>query len=348
MYSKQLEQKKTKNSNGLFPSSFLNNKQKNNQISFSNAFKGNNPKQKLQNFNNNKKLPNKDSNSEQQAFHNNNNKKVYENYVFRDKESGEFDEEDIKEVAVNNPINNRFDKEKEIIINNNDINEENLGNKKLSNVASFKNIDFLLPKKNNLNENNNNIKKIEKNRRYINQGDYDFDGNTNSNININNQFFGIDFSDKKKNNNDQIIKKDKTINMSQSEYEENDSNIEDSDIEKLKENDTYSEENLEKLKRQEELIKKLMKYKSFQRYIKLILKNKKIGINKKGKKIKWTLFRKYLYELPFLDLYYQHRIPFIIMRPRLDVIKRKREKKQKEMYERMKMEEESKNYQSRI
>ena len=348
MYSKQLEQKKTKNSNGLFPSSFLNNKQKNNQISFSNAFKGNNPKQKLQNFNNNKKLQNKDSNTEQQAFHNNNNKKVYENYVFRDKESGEFDEEDIKEVAVNNPINNRFDKEKEIIINNNDINEENLGNKKLSNVASFKNIDFLLPKKNNLNENNNNIKKIEKNRRYINQGDYDFDGNTNSNININNQFFGIDFSDKKKNNNDQIVKKDKTINMSQSEYEENDSNIEDSDFEKQKENDTYSEENLEKLKRQEELIKKLMKFKSFQRYIKLILKNKKIGINKKGKKIKWTIFRKYLYELPFLDLYYQHRIPFIIMRPRLDVIKRKREKKQREMYERMKMEEESKNYQSHI
>ena len=349
MSFKSSEHRKIKSSNGLFPSSLLNNKQKNNQLSFSNAFKNNNQKQKLQNFNNNKKLEIKDNNFDNQNFYKNNNKKIYENYVFRDQESEESDEKDSKEIGINNPINNIINKESEINLNNNiNINDENLGNKKLSNISSFKNIDFLLPKKHNLNENNNDIKKIEKNRRYINQGDYDFDGNANSNLNINNQFFGLDFSDKKKNNNNIINKKEKTINLSQSEYEENDSNIEDSDIEKQNNNDTYSEEKLGILKRQEELIKKLLKYKTFQRYIRSILKNKKIGINKRGKKIKWTLFKKYLYEFSFLDLYYQHRIPFIIMRPRLDLIRKKREKRQREMYERMKMEEESKNYESRM
>ena len=34
-----------------------------------------------------------------------------------------------------------------------------------------------------------------------------------------------------------------------------------------------------------------------------------------------------LYNLKFLDLYYKHRIPFIIIRSILDLIKRKREKK---------------------
>ena len=301
MSFKSSEHRKIKSSNGLFPSSLLNNKQKNNQLSFSNAFKNNNQKQKLQNFNNNKKLEIKDNNFENQNFYKNNNKKIYENYVFRDQESEESDEKDSKEIGINNPINNIINKESEINLNNNiNINDENLGNKKLSNISSFKNIDFLLPKKHNLNENNNDIKKIEKNRRYINQGDYDFDGNANSNLNINNQFFGLDFSDKKKNNNNIINKKEKTINLSQSEYEENDSNIEDSDIEKQNNNDTYSEEKLGILKRQEELIKKLLKYKTFQRYIRSILKNKKIGINKRGKKIKWTLFKKYLYEFSFL------------------------------------------------
>ena len=50
MSFKSSEHRKIKSSNGLFPSSLLNNKQKNNQLSFSNAFKNNNQKQKLQNF----------------------------------------------------------------------------------------------------------------------------------------------------------------------------------------------------------------------------------------------------------------------------------------------------------
>ena len=53
-----------------------------------------------------------------------------------------------------------------------------------------------------------------------------------------------------------------------------------------------------------------------------------------------------LYNLKFLDLYYKHRIPFIIMRPRLDLIKRKREKKQKEILARQKFIEEYKNNES--
>jgi len=36
-----------------------------------------------------------------------------------------------------------------------------------------------------------------------------------------------------------------------------------------------------------------------------------------------------LYNLKFLDLYYKHCIPFIIIRSILDLIKRKREKKKK-------------------
>ena len=44
----------------------------------------------------------------------------------------------------------------------------------------------------------------------------------------------------------------------------------------------------------------IMKYKTFQNYIKRILRHKKPGINNKGKKIKWTLYKEYLYNLKFL------------------------------------------------
>ena len=53
----------------------------------------------------------------------------------------------------------------------------------MHNVDSFKNIEFLLLKKI-LSENTiDSSKKIESNRRYINQGSYDFDGNVNNNNN---------------------------------------------------------------------------------------------------------------------------------------------------------------------
>ena len=342
MSNKISDQRKAKSTNGLFPNSLLNNKQKTNQLSFSNALKNSTQKQKFQNFNNNKKRHSKGNNLDQ-----NNNRLKIENNIYQEKEGMDSDEEDSKEGGLNNPINKINNKDQEVNINNIILNEDNKEKKILHEVDSFKNIEFLLPKKNNLNENSNNKKK-ETNRRYINQGDYDFDGIANNNIHLNNHIFGFDISDKKESDNNIINKKEKTINMNQIEYEESNSDIKDSDLEKDYTNQTYSEEELEKFKKQEELIKKLLKYKNFQKYIKRILKRKKIGINKKGKKIKWTIFKKYLYEFAFLDLYYSHRIPFIIMRPRLDIIKKKREKRQKEMLERIKIEEETKNYESRI
>ena len=345
MSFKGQDQRKTKNINGLYPNSLLNNKQKPNQLSFMNALRNNNQKQKLQNLNNNKKRNSKGNNLDQQNL-NVKNKNKKENNIYQEKENKEYDDEDSKEEGINNPINNIINKDQEEDIDNIIINEDNEDKKKLHNVDSFPNIEFLLPKKNNLNENtNNNKKNVEKNIRYINQGDYDYDGNANNNININ---IGFDYSNKKNNNNNIIKKKEKTINMNQIEYEEDDSNIKDSDVEKDYSSHTYSEEELEKFKKQEELIKKLLKYKNFQKYIKRILKKKKLGVNRKGKKIRWTIFKKYLYEIAFLDLYYMHRIPFIIMRPRLDVIRKKREKRKKEMLERQKIEEETKNYESRI
>ena len=336
------DQRKNKNSNNIYPNSLLNNPSKNSKLSFTNALKNNTQKQKFASGNNNKKRRSKGNNLDYQE---NNEKNIPKN-IYLENQSNESEEEDIKEGEMNNPIN----KEQEINMENIIINKEIPQNKKLHNVDSFKNIEFLLPKKNNLNENTNNNKKAERNRRYINQGVYDFDGNLNNNND--NPSYAYDSSEKKNENNNNIInKKEKTINMNQIDLdEEDDSNIKESDLEKDEKessNHTFSEEELEKFKKQEELIKQLLKYKNFQNYIKRIIKRKKLGKNKKGKKIKWTIFKRDLYNFPFLDLYYSHRIPYIIMRPRLDVIKKKREKRQRELIERQKLEEESKNYESR-
>ena len=330
---KASDQRKTKNSNNIYPNYLQNNQPKTNKLSFTNALRNNAQKQKLINGNNNKIFNNRNNNNEYQEK-NFNNRKVYENNIYNEQQSKESNDEDIKEVELNNAII----KDQEININNIMINENIPKNKQLHNVDSFKNIEFLLPKKNNLNENSNN-KKYERNIRYITQGDYDYDAN----LNNNNKSFGYGDSDKKNinNNNNIINRKEKTINMNQINLEENDNDndIKESDIDKEYTNHTYSEEDLERIKKQEELIKKLLKYKSFQNYIKRILKKKKIGKNKKGKKIKWTTFKKYLYEIAFLDLYYKHRIPFIIMRPRLELIKKKREKRKKELLEKQKLEQ---------
>ena len=341
MSFKASDQRKNKNfNNNMYPNSLLNNHPKNSKLSFTNALKNNTQKQKYPNVNNNKKIRSKGNNLDYQENNEKNNPK---NIYFENK-SNESEEEDLKEEGMNNPIN----KDQEINMENIIIDEEIPQNKKLNNVDSFKNIEFLLPKKNNLNENTNN-KKEERNRRYINQGVYDFDGNLNNNND--NPSYAYDSSEKKnENNNIMINKKEKTINMNQIDLEDDDSNIKESNIENVeKENafHTFSEEELEKIKKQEELIKQLLKYKTFQKYIKRILKRKKFGKNKKGKKIKWTIFKRNLYNFPFLDLYYQHRIPFIIMRPRLDVIKKKREKRQRELLKRKKFEEESKNFEAR-
>ena len=317
MSNKYPDQKKFKNANNIYPNLLQNKQLNNNKLSFTNALKDNTQKPKFSTGNINKKHHIK--------INNNNNYN------------------EINEEEETNPINKEQEiNMKHISINLND-DEDNQKNRKLHNVDSFKNIEFLLPKKK-LGENMiNSSKKIESNRRYINQGSYDYDGNANNNNNNDNSF-GFDFSAQKKSINLLSNKKENTVNMNQIDMEEEDDDIKESDIDK-KSNYTYSED-LEKLKRQEELIKKLLKYKTFQNYIKRILRHKKPGINKKGKKIKWTLFKEYLYNLKFLDLYYKHRIPFIIMRPRLDLIKRKREKKQKEILARQKFIEEYKNNES--
>ena len=144
------------------------------------------------------------------------------------------------------------------------------------------------------------------NRRYINsQEAYDFDRNFYHN--------NLDSSSKNKaNNNDNHYNNSETKKLNFNEEV----------------NDNVKEEDIEKMKKQVELIKELMKYKNFQNFVKNILKNRKLGLfDKDGNKIKWSLFKKHLYNIVFLDLYYRHRIPFIIMRPRLDVIRRKREEK---------------------
>ena len=162
MSTKYPEQRKSKNSNNIYPN-LLQNKSSNNKLSFTNALKNNTQKQKLSNSNISKKHPNKNNISEKSGKnidnHNNN----------IEKESNE-------EEEITNPIN----KEQEINIKNIsvDLSDEYFQkNKKLHNVDSFKNIEFLLPKNNNVNENIsiNTNKKMEGNRRYINQGSYDFD-----------------------------------------------------------------------------------------------------------------------------------------------------------------------------
>ena len=316
--------KKSKNSNSS-NNNFFNNKSRSNQLSFANAFKNNTQKPKFGYENNLKKNQNKFNNANYHENIDNNRKKI----------NLEEDEEDSKENEKenNNPINQRQFYENNLMKNDNKT-------KSLHNVESFKNLEFLLPKTNNIKENYH--QKYERNRRYINQEGYDFDGNINNNDN-NEQSFGIDYSDKKSPN--IINQKEETINMNKIDMDEYDDDI---DKEISNTNNTYSEEDLEKLKKQEELIKKLLKYKTFQNFIRRILKRKKFWNKKKVKYKKWTVFKKALYDIAFLDLYYRHKIPFIIMRPRLDVIKRKREKRQKELIERQKIEQETKIYENRI
>jgi len=198
--------------------------------------------------------------------------------------------------------------------------EEDIQSKKvLKNMDSFTSIGFLLPNKsNNIDKTDRKTSRKKRNRRYGGQEDYDYDGN----ILYCNPHFGMESSGKKR----KIIPvhdDDKNVNING-------------------DTDSSCDEEMDKLKKQEELIKKLMKYKNFKNFIKKILKHKKFDIDAKGKLIGWSDFKINLYKIAFLDLYYRHRLPFIIMRPRLDIIRRKREEKQKHMKERIEMEEETK------
>ena len=94
-----------------------------------------------------------------------------------------------------------------------------------------------------------------------------------------------------------------------------------------------NEEGMTPFQKQEKLIKKLLRTKNYQNFITKLLNNEPIKINKNGETIEFSLFNKDLYEYEFLDIYYKHNIPYIILRPNLEVIRRKRESKLKELKE---------------
>ena len=100
-----------------------------------------------------------------------------------------------------------------------------------------------------------------------------------------------------------------------------------------------NEKDFTPFQKQEKLIKKLLRTKNYQHFIKNLLKDEPILINQDGEYIKFNTFNKDLYDYEFLDVYYSHNIPFIIMRPRLDVIRRKREAKLKKIIEEQEKEE---------
>ena len=107
--------------------------------------------------------------------------------------------------------------------------------------------------------------------------------------------------------------------------------------EKIKRNEEDSfydnnidENNMEPLQKQLKLIKNLLRSKNYQNFVKKILNSENILINDNGKLLKFNIFKEDLYNYEFLDVYYKHHIPFIIMRPRVDLIsRRKRAKKLK-------------------
>ena len=93
------------------------------------------------------------------------------------------------------------------------------------------------------------------------------------------------------------------------------------------------EEGLTPFQKQEKLIKKLLRTKNYQKFVRNLLKNEPIAVNQDGEKIEFNLYNKDIYNYEFLDIYFKHNIPYIILRPRLDLIKRRREEKLKKLKE---------------
>ena len=305
---KTAESKKSKNSITQNSANNMNfNSSKNSKLIFTTTSK-------------NKKIPHqtnsaKKRHSKNQYFPQNENNNVdnindsliIEKKSVQKRDKNNNNEDDMKE---NQNINNKRGTFKE---------DDVQSKKVLKSVDSFTSIGFLLPNKsNNIEKTDRKSSKKKRNRRYGSQEDYDYDGN----ILYSNPHFGIESTGKKR----KIISAydDKNINLNG-----------DTDSSNL-------DEDMDKLKKQEELIKKLMKYKNFRNFIKKILKHKKYDIEAKGKLIGWSTFKINLYKIAFLDLYYRHRLPFIIMRPRLEVIRKKREEKQRQMKEKTEVEKEDK------
>ena len=89
-------------------------------------------------------------------------------------------------------------------------------------------------------------------------------------------------------------------------------------------NDDISDDNVIPTPKQTKLIKHLLRTKNYQNFVNNLLNSENILVNENGKLIKFDLFREDLYNYEFLDVYYKHHIPFIIMRPRLDLISRRK------------------------
>ena len=88
--------------------------------------------------------------------------------------------------------------------------------------------------------------------------------------------------------------------------------------------DITNEDEILPTPQQTKLIKNFLRTKNYQNFVKKLLNSENILINENGKLIKFDLFEEYLYNYEFLDIYYKQRIPFIIMRPRLDLISRRK------------------------
>ena len=149
------------------------------------------------------------------------------------------------------------------------------------------------------------------------KGKYDDNNNNITDINNNlDKFKEIDkdmFKTYQINQKDEILNKD--INFEAKNKNNEDNNIHD--------NISINEENID-FQNQAKLIKQLLRTKNYQNFVNNLLNSENILINKNGKLIKFDLFNEDLYNLEFLDVYYKHHIPFIIMRPRLDYISRRK------------------------
>ena len=165
---------------------------------------------------------------------------------------------------------------------------ENQNRNSLRNFDSFKALKYLIP------NNEDNLEKTddinEENRRYLKNIVYDYDGTIISSM----PNFNVEQPENTKNSCTTDIKMDEIKLSPKKEIDP-------------------------KTKKQIELIKKVMKYKNFQIFVKRHLANRKINI-----KFPFYRFHNHLYNIAFLDIYFRHRIPYIILRPRLDVIKKKR------------------------
>ena len=185
--------------------------------------------------------------------------------------------------------------------------------------------------------NNNNKNEISPNKKYSlnkkimisesKKNNEQFDDNDISEINKDTDRFSE--LDKDTLNTFRINQKDEILNKGINLNEKNNKK------EEFKLNDSISMDDEEKknLEKQTNLIKNLLRSKNYQNFVRKILNPENIFINDNGKIIKFNLFNEDLYNYEFLDVYFKHHIPFIIMRPRLDIIKRKRTERLKQIQE---------------